>query len=93
MKDIKYLISLEPVRPGSLENIEEMKKGFGELIEQAKPEAIYFSTIRRLLVLVVNVDDPHVELRYIFENLSKWGNVTIDPVSTLEEFSAFLESI
>ena len=90
---MKYLISLEPVQPGSLENIEEMKKGFGELIEQAKPEAMYFSTIRRIVFIVVNIGDPHVELRHLFENLSKWGKVTVDPVSTFEEFRAFYESL
>jgi len=89
---MKYVFSLEPNAP-KLENIEEMKKGFKELIGQAKPEAMYFSTIRRLVLLVVNVEDPHVELRSLFENLSKWGNVTVDPVSTFEEFGAFLEKV
>ena len=89
---MKYVFSLEP-NPPKLENIEEMKKGFKELIEQAKPEAMYFSTIRRLVLLVVNVEDPHVELRRLFEALSQWGNVTIDPVSTFEEFGAFIESL
>ncbi len=91
---MKYLFSLETPTEVALklqENIEEAKKEIAELIEQAKPEAMYFSTIRRLALFVVNVEDPHVELRRIFENLSKWGNVTIDPVSTFEEFSAFFE--
>jgi hypothetical protein len=90
---MRYLFLVETTQPGLIESLKEAKNEIGALMEQIKPEAIYFSTIRRLLVLVVNVDDPHVELRYIFENLSKWGQVTIDPVSTLEEFSAFLESI
>jgi hypothetical protein len=91
---MKYLLSLEPtLQMGQLENIEEVKKEFGGLIEQVKPEAMYFSTIRRLVVIVVNVEDPHIELRHLFENLSKWGNVTIDPVSTFEEFGAYLESL
>ena len=76
-----------------IENPEETKKVFGELIEQAKPEAMYFSTIRRLNFFVVNVEDPHVELRRLLENLSKWGTVTIDPVSTFEEFGAYMESL
>ncbi len=91
---MKYLFSLETPTEVALklqENIEEAKKEIAELIEQAKPEAMYFSTIRRRALFVVNVEDPHVELRRIFENLSKWGNVTIDPVSTFEEFSAFFE--
>lgn len=28
-------------------------------------------------VIVVEIDDPHVELRRLFEDLSKMGNVTI----------------
>ena len=93
---MKYVISLEiPTEAVTkmLENPEETKKAFGELIEQAKPEAIYISTIRRLNLFVVNIEDPHVELRRLFENLSKWGNVTIDPVSTFEEFGAYMESL
>jgi hypothetical protein len=76
-----------------IENPEQAKKEIGELIEQLKPEAMYFSTLRRLSYIVVNVDDPHVELRQIFENFSRWGNVTIDPVSTFEEFGAFMASL
>jgi hypothetical protein len=93
---MKYLFTLESTPEVSarlLENIEEAKKGIGELIEQVKPEAMYFSTIRRRTVIVVNVEDPHVELRNIFEALSRWGNVTIDPVSTFEEFGAFLAQV
>jgi hypothetical protein len=69
-----------------------MIKGFKDLIEQAKPEAMYFSTIRRYIVLVVDVEDPHVQLRSISEALSQFGKVTIDPVSTFEEFIPFIES-
>jgi hypothetical protein len=93
VKGMKYVFTLEStpeITAKMLENIEEAKKGIGELIEQAKPEAIYFSTIRRFGFIVVNVEDPHVELRNLFENLSKFGNVTVDPVSTFEEFGAFL---
>jgi len=75
------------------ENIEEAKKEIRELIEQVKPEAMYVSTIRRLMFIVVNIEDPHVELRRLFENLSKWGNVTVDPVSTFEEFGAYIASL
>jgi hypothetical protein len=87
---MKYVFSLKAV--GSIEDldIEETKKELQGLIEQVKPEAMYFSTIRRLILIVANVEDPHVELRNIFEALSKWGTVTIDPVSTFEEFGAFL---
>jgi hypothetical protein len=93
---MKYFISLEVPSEAVtklLENPEESKKAFGELIEQTKPEAMYFSTIRRLNLFVVNVEDPHVELRTLFENLSKWGTVTINPVSTWEEFGAYMESL
>jgi hypothetical protein len=93
---MKYVISLKvPTEAVTklLENPEEAKKAFGELIEQVKPEAMYFSTIRRYNVFVVNVEDPHVELRRLLENLSKWGHVTIDPVSTFEEFGAYMESL
>jgi hypothetical protein len=54
---------------------------------------LYFSTIRRLITIVADVEDPHVELRLIFETLSKYGNVTIDPVSTFEEFGPFMEKL
>ena len=93
---MKYLIRQEvpnEVVAKLLENPEEAKKAFGELIEQAKPEAMYFSTIRRFNLFVVNVEDPHVELRKLLETLSQWGNVTIDPVSTFEEFGAYMESL
>jgi hypothetical protein len=91
---MRYLLSLEPTQNiAELENIEEVKKEVVGIIDQLKPEALYFSTIRRLIVIVANVEDPHVELRHLFENLSKWGNVTVDPVSTFEEFGAFLESL
>lgn len=93
---MKYVLTLEPSTETiakMLENIEETKKGFGELIKQVKPEAMYISTIRRRILIVLNVEDPHVELRNIFENLSKWGNVTVEPVSTFEEFGAYLEQL
>ncbi len=86
------MFSLEAAT-GTLKDIEEAKKGISELIQRIKPEAMYFSTIRRLVLIVANVEDPHVELRQIFETLSLWGNVTIDPVSTFEEFGDFLESL
>ena len=88
---MKYLFSLETT--AQQENMEEAKKELVELIEQTKPEAMYFSTIRRLITIVADVEDPHVELRLIFETLSKYGNVTIDPVSTFEEFGPFMEKL
>ncbi len=93
---MKYLFTLENTQETQekmLENIEEVKKEITELIDQTKPEAMYFSTIRRLMFIVMNVEDPHLELRQIFENLSRWGNVTIDPVSTFEQFGAFMASL
>ena len=92
---MKYLFTLENTQETQekmLENIEKVKKEITELIEQTKPEAMYFSTIRRLIFLVINVEDPHVELRQIFENLSNWGNLTVDPVSTSEQFNTFMDS-
>ena len=88
---MKYLFSLETT--AQQENMEEAKKELVELVEQTKPEAMYFSTIRRLITIVADVEDPHVELRLIFETLSKFGNVTIDPVSTFEEFGPFMEQL
>ncbi len=89
---IRWEIPTEAVAK-MLENPEKAKKEFGELVEQVKPEAMYFSTIRRLNLLVVNVEDPHVELRRLLERLATWGTVTIDPVSTFEEFSAYFDSL
>jgi hypothetical protein len=88
---MKYLFSIEAA--SQMENMEEAKKELVELVEQTKPEAMYFSTIRRLITIVADVEDPHVELRLIFETLSKFGNVTIDPVSTFEEFGPFMEQL
>jgi hypothetical protein len=93
---MKYVLTIgqtAEVIEKAFENIEEAKKEIRELIEQVKPEAMYVSTIRRLMFIVVNIEDPHVELRRLFENLSKWGNVTVDPVSTLEEFGAYIASL
>jgi hypothetical protein len=88
---MKYVFSLHSTTEDLAKtDMEETKKEIAKLIEQVKPEAMYFSTIRRLALIVVNVKDPHVELRNIFESLSRWGKVTIDPVSTFEEFGAFL---
>lgn len=93
---MKYVFTLDSTPEHALklrENPEEARKAIGELIEQIKPEAMYFSTIRRRALIVVNAEDPHVEIRQIFENLSNWGNVTVDPVSTFEEFGSFLASL
>jgi hypothetical protein len=62
-----------------------------ELMVHIKPEASYFSTVRRHSIFVVDLKDPHVELRRLYETLSKMGEVTIDPVSTFEEFIRFVE--
>ena len=89
MKAKKYLFTLKIPNESRIliDNPKEAKKGIRKIIEKIKPEAMYFSTIRRLIFIVINVEDPHVELRQIFENLSNWENVTIDPVSTFEQFS------
>jgi hypothetical protein len=91
---MKYLLTLDTTKEDQEdlhEDPEEIKKSIAALIEQSKPEAMYFSTIRRLGYIIVNIEDPHVELRLLFEKLSKMGNVIVDPVSTFEEFSKFLE--
>ncbi len=94
VKVMKYLFTLKVPNENRMliENPEAAKKGIKEIIEKIKPEAMYFSTIRRLIFLVINVEDPHVELRQIFENLSNWGNLTVDPVSTSEQFNTFMDS-
>ncbi len=89
---LKYVITMTAsAEAAKAMSSEEMKKEVKQLIEQIKPESIYFSTIRRLIFIVADVDDPHVELRNIFEGLSRFGETTIDPVSSLEEFSRFME--
>jgi ATP phosphoribosyltransferase len=91
---MKYLITIDTTTELSnalLKNAKEAQKEMKEMMAQLKPEAAYFSTIRRFSILVVNVNDPHVELRRIYEALSKYGNVTVDPVSTTEEFLRFWE--
>jgi len=69
-----------------------LRKEIGLLVEQLKPEFVVASTIRRAAYILVNIDDPHVKLRKVFESLSKMGTVNVDPVSTIEEFSKFLEA-
>jgi hypothetical protein len=91
---MKYLLTIDTpteVSNALLKNSKDAQKEMKEIMAQLKPEAAYWSTTRRFSVLVVNVDDPHVELRRIYENLSKYGNVTVDPVSTTEEFLRFWE--
>jgi hypothetical protein len=89
---MKYMISMDTptgISSALTEKPEDMLKTMKALFAQLKPEAAYFSTTRRYSVLVVNVEDPHVELRKIYETLSKYGNVVIDPVSNSEEFFRF----
>ena len=92
---MRYLITLDIPNDDRqlLDDPEKTKKEIQELIEKTKPEGLYFSTIRRRNFFVVNLDDPHVEGRKIFEKLSNYGNVTVDPVSTFEEFGAFMASL
>jgi hypothetical protein len=94
VKKMKYLITIDTpteVSSALMKNPKEAQKEMKEIMEHLKPEAAYFSTIRRFAMFAVNVNDPHVELRRIYENLSKYGNVTVDPVSTTEEFLRFWE--
>lgn len=91
---MRYLITLDtPTEASSalMKNPKEAQKEMKEIMAQLKPEAAYFSTTRRHAIFAINVNDPHVELRRIFETFSKYGNVTVDPVSTTEEFLRFWE--
>lgn len=91
---MKYLITIDTpteVSDALLKNPKEAQKEMKEIMAHFKPEAAYFSTIRRFSIFVVNVNDPHVELRRIYETLSKFGKATVDPVSTTEEFFRFFE--
>ena len=94
---MKYVITMEASAEVSKDLQEEgpeaMGKVLSELMEDLKPEAIYFSTIRRLFYIVAEIDDPHVKLRNAFEALARFGKVTIDPVSTLEQFSLFVKQV
>ncbi len=91
---MKYLITIDTpteISDALLKNPKEAQKEMKEIMAHIKPEAAYFSTTRRFSIFVVNVNDPHVELRRIYETLSKFGNVTVDPASTTEEFLRFFE--
>jgi hypothetical protein len=93
---LKYLITAVPSAEASkknMENPEEFRKVFSGLMEQMKPEAIYFSFTRRLLVIVVDSKDPHVEIRNIYEALSNYGEVIVDPVSSSEDFSRWIKQL
>jgi hypothetical protein len=65
MNAMKYIFTLETQADNRMliENPEEAKKAIGALVEQIKPEVMYFSTIRRCSYIVVNVenacDDRH----------------------------------
>lgn len=72
-------------------NQKEGAKEIKGLMAQLKPEAAYFSTLRRYSIFVVDVKDPHVELRRLHEALSKYGHITVEPVSNFEEFLPFWE--
>ena len=92
---MRYVIGIDTpaeVAEAVMKNPEESLKGMKELMAKYKPEAMYFSTTRRFSVTVVNVEDPHVELRRLIEALSKFGSVTVDPVSTFEEMEKFIRS-
>lgn len=93
---MRYLITVDTPQEVSnalLKNPKESEKEMKGLMAQLKPEAQYFSTERRHAIMVVDVKDPHVELRRIYENMSKWGQVTVELVSTVEEFFRFIESL
>lgn len=93
---MKYLITLESSQEVSnalQRNPKQTAKEMKEFFAQYKPEAAYFSTTRRHGIFVVEVKDAHVELRRIFEAMSKYGQVTVDPVSNVEEFFHWVESL
>jgi hypothetical protein len=89
---MRYLITLDTpseVSSALTEKPEQMLKTMEEIMAQLKPEATYFSTTRRYSIFVADIADPHVQLRKVFETFSKFGKVTVDPVSTLDEFLRF----
>ena len=91
---MRYLLTLTQTQE-DIEKLQDpvaLRKKIKEMVEQVKPEFIFFSTVRRATFMVIRADDPHVQLRKISEALAENGTVTIDPVSTLEEFSKFLEN-
>jgi hypothetical protein len=93
---LKYVIIAVPSAEASKSNMEDpeaFRKVFSQLMEQMKPEAIYFSITRRLLVVVVNSEDPHVEIRNVYEALSNYGEVTVDPVSSSEDFGRWIKQL
>ncbi len=92
---MRYLITFDTpaeIANALMKNPKESAKEMKGLMAHLKPEAAYFSTVRRHSIFVVDVKDPHVELRRIYENLSKFGQVTVDPVSNFDEFIRFIES-
>ena len=94
VEKMKYVITIETpaeVANALQKNPKEAVKEIKGLMAQLKPEAAYFSTLRRFSIFVADVKDPHVELRRIYETLSKYGHVTLEPVSNVEEFLTFLE--
>ncbi len=92
---MKYLITLDTPTEAAFtqKNAKEAEQEIKGMMEQLKPEVTYFSAQRRHSIMVVNVEDPHIELRGIYEAMSKWGQVTIDLVSTPEEFFRYMHSI
>jgi ssDNA-specific exonuclease RecJ len=96
VRKMRYLITIDTPQEFAnqlTKNPKESAKMLRQLVAQLKPEALYFSTTRRHGVLVVDVKDPHSELRSITENLSQMGQLTVDPVSTTEEFLRWMESL
>jgi len=93
---MKYLIALETpqqVADALMKDPKGSIKQMKEMMAHIKPEVSYFSTTRRYSIMVVDVKDPHMELRRIYENLSKMGEVTVEPLSTFEEFIRFVEQM
>ena len=93
---MRYLVTVDTpteVATALQKDPKESVKQMRGLMAQIKPEASYFSTTRRRSIMIVDVKDPHVELRKIYETFSKFGEVTIDPVSTFEEFIRFIEQM
>ena len=94
---MKYIITMEASAEASKALQEEgpdaMGKVLSDFMEELKPEASYFSILRRAIFYVVNIEDPHVVLRNAIEALSRFGKVTVEPVSSLEEFSRFVKQV
>ncbi|OFV85408.1 MAG: hypothetical protein A2W26_02240 [Acidobacteria bacterium RBG_16_64_8] len=95
---MKYLLTMTMTTPAALKMAEvpaaERVKLLRQLVDQLKPEVFYASTVRKSAFLVLDVADPHVQLRKAHLALEQIGaEVTVDPVSNLDEFLEYISSM